>query len=279
MNRIIYKYQFIHEIGKRSSQEDSIFPFPGMIETSGNTFIICDGMGGHDYGEVASQAVCHSMGAFLTKYPNESFETALSVAYDALDEVDAYSERKMGTTLAFLKFMNDHCVVANIGDSRIYHIRPSENRILFVTKDHSLASEMVASGLSSFNGENVHDYKNVLTKVMQPHQEIRTNADVTIITDIIPGDYFYICSDGMLETMTDAELVDIISSPHTDKEKCDSLRNATANNDDNHSAFIIHVCGKETEGPFHLAGDDKKKRIIIALLVVIVSISLLLMSI
>ena len=65
--------------------------------------------------------------------------------------------------------------------------------------------------------------------------------DVIHITDIMPGDYFYMCSDGMLEQMTNDELLALFSSEVTDDEKCQQLKDATAHNQDNHSAWLIHI--------------------------------------
>ena len=77
---------------------------------------------------------------------------------------------------------------------------------------------------------------------MQPNQERRVKADIRNITDIRPGDYFYLCSDGMLEEMEDENLLNILSDTSTtDEEKREILIKATASNRDNHSAHLIHV--------------------------------------
>ena len=209
----------IHELGQRSNQEDSIYPPYSERPSNGSLFILCDGMGGHAAGEVASKAVCDAMSEYIENHPREDglfdeedFKAALSAAYDALDARDTGDEKKMGTTLTFAKFHEGGCFTAHIGDSRIYHIRPSEKRILHVTRDHSLVNKLIDLGEMTVEEAKSSRQKNVITRAMQPNQE-RSKADCCNLTDLKAGDYLYLCSDGMLEEMEDHELVNILSLP------------------------------------------------------------------
>ena len=206
------KYISLHEIGKRANQEDSLYPALGQEVPDNDLFILCDGMGGHDCGEVASQTVCDAMSSYIKSNPTADFESALNAAYDALDDADNSSLKKMGTTMTLVKFDENTCVVAHIGDSRVYHIRPSEKRVLYVTRDHSLVNDLVACGEMTPEEAKNSTRKNVITRAMQPHQSKRTKADVAIISDIREGDYFYMCSDGMLEISEDDDIVNVLSS-------------------------------------------------------------------
>ena len=80
---------------------------------------------------------------------------------------------------------------------------------------------------------------------MQPHQERRQKADVHSGCDVRPGDYFYLCSDGMLEQMSDDNLCFNINEDMTDKEKIERLVRLTDNNRDNHSAYLVHILDVE----------------------------------
>ena len=219
----------LQEIGQRANQEDTLFPAsPGRTDPEG-LFILCDGMGGHEAGEVASQTVCEAMSRYIAAHPREDglfdendFRAALDAAYDALDARDAGGEKKMGT-------------------SRIYHIRPSENKVLFVTRDHSLVNDLVSLGELTPEEARTSKQKNIITRAMQPNQEHRMRADWKNITDVRPGDYFYMCSDGMLEQSGERELLNILSMDRTDDEKIAILKGATAGNRDNHSAHLIRV--------------------------------------
>lgn len=76
---------------------------------------------------------------------------------------------------------------------------------------------------------------------MTPGVDNRMRPDIIHITDIQPNDYFYLCSDGMLEQMGNDELVNILSAKETDKGKCQQLISATIDNQDNHTAWLIHI--------------------------------------
>ena len=258
----------IHELGQRSNQEDSIYPPYSEKPSNGSLFILCDGMGGHAAGEVASQTVCDAISKYIEEHPREDdlfdeedFKAALSAAYDALDAKDTGDEKKMGTTLTFATFHEGGCFTAHIGDSRIYHIRPSEKQILHVTHDHSLVNKLIDLGEMTVEEAKSSRQKNVITRAMQPNQE-RSKADCCNLTDLKVGDYLYMCSDGMLEEMEDRELVNILSLPQSDSRKIDILKGATKDNRDNHSAVLIHVLslnGKGTTKLSNPANEDENK--------------------
>jgi protein phosphatase len=238
----------IHELGQRSNQEDSLYPPYSEKPSSGSLFILCDGMGGHASGEVASQAVCDTMSRYIEEhkredgyFDEEDFNDALDTAYDVLDARDSGDEKKMGTTLTFVKFHEGGCFTAHIGDSRIYHIRPSEKRILHVTRDHSLVNDLIELGEMTQEEAKTSRQKNIITRAMQPHQDGRSKADCCNLTDLKPGDYLYMCSDGMLEEMDDRELVNILSLSQSDPKKIGILKGATKDNRDNHSAILIKL--------------------------------------
>ena len=235
------EYFSLQEIGKRSNQEDSIYPRLGNFISNNNLFILCDGMGGYECGEVASQVVCESISRFMTSYPDAFFERALCAAYDALDAVAGFKNQNMGTTLAYVQFKDNSCLVAHIGDSRVYHIRPSEKRIVFVTNDHSLINDLIACGELTPEEAKSSSQKNIITRAMQPRQIKRTKADIAVLTDIKVGDFFYMCSDGMLEMCKDEDIVTVLSMPVHDEQKLELLRSMTQDNDDNHSAHLIHI--------------------------------------
>ena len=235
------KYLSLQEIGQRSNQEDSIYPKSGEHIPDNDLFILCDGMGGHECGEVASQTVCEAMSAHLKSHPDTDFESTLAAAYDALDQVDNSTGKKMGTTMTLLKIEDDYCIVAHIGDSRVYQIRPSEKRIIYVTRDHSLVNDLIACGEMTEEEAKHSKQKNIITRAMQPHQPKRTKADVAILKDIKPGDYFYMCSDGMLEISEDEDIVNVLSMDVSDEEKIEILRGVTVDNSDNHTAHLVCI--------------------------------------
>lgn len=257
------KVYCIWEYGKRKDaagnphQEDCTFPLPDSLKDSDRTFILCDGMGGHDAGEVASATVCEAMGSSILAdghdeeglFSDEDLDNAISAAFAALDKKDSGAEKKMGTTMAFLKLHNDGATVAHIGDSRVYHIRPgkdgNETRILLRTEDHSLVNDLVKIGELTREDARKSRQKHVVTRAMQPNMSHHPKADIRHISDIRAGDFFYLCSDGMLEKedMDSGESLKNIFSDAIESvdDKVDILTRVTEDNRDNHTALIVHI--------------------------------------
>lgn len=236
----LYPPLSIHEIGQRTNQEDTIAQWDNRL------FVLCDGMGGHEKGEVASQTVCQSLVKWFENnikddsFSDDQFHAALDQAYSELDTFDNVSLRKMGTTLTSLYIHSEGITAAHMGDSRIYHIRPNVG-ILYQSRDHSLVFDLFQSGEISYDEMKNFAQKNIVTRAMIPGEDNRMRPDIIHITDIQPDDYFYMCTDGMLEQMNNNELVALLSSDVSDEEKRQHLIAATANNQDNHSAWLIHV--------------------------------------
>ena len=269
------KVYSIMEYGQRKDssgkphQEDAMFPEYGMQSDEDRLFILCDGMGGHDAGEVASSAVCEAMSQTILndrddiegKFTSEDFMNALDAAFRALDNKDTHAEKKMGTTLTFLKLHRDGAFIAHIGDSRVYHIRPgksgSETIILHETSDHSLVNDLIKVGELTREEARANGQKNVITRAMQPHLDNPPKAEIYETADIIAGDYFYLCSDGMLEQLemdNGTSLKNIFSFEGGSTEnKVEILKTVTEQNKDNHSAFIINI---EEVLPDHIAPPD-----------------------
>ena len=245
----IYQPLAIHELGKRANQEDCIYPIEGKATEDDRLFLLCDGMGGHEHGEVASQSICKSLSSFLLQHAvaSEGLEDkllsdALAYAYEELDKLAiAGDTRQMGTTLTLLYFHSNGCTAAHIGDSRIYHLRPSSHTILYKSRDHSLVYDLYQAGELTYEEMKTFPQKNVITRAMIAGDRNHPKPDVIHISDVQPGDYFYICSDGMLEQMEDGELLDVFSANVRDEEKRQMLISETSDNKDNHSAYIVHI--------------------------------------
>lgn len=238
----------IHELGQRQNQEDSLFPAYGKSTSEDRLFILCDGMGGHEKGEVASATACEAISQTILSRWNtdeplsdELLTQAINAAYDALDAKDDNAERKMGTTLTLLCLHANGATVAHIGDSRVYQFRAGKG-VVFRTEDHSLVNDLIKVGEITEEEAKHHPQKNVITRAMQPHQPHRAKADIAHLTDIKSDDYFFLCSDGMLEQTSDENLVNVITkSSVSNEEKIEQLRCLTEENSDNHTAHLIYI--------------------------------------
>lgn len=246
---------FFTEIGQKENQEDSLYPLDPS--PSSRVFVLCDGMGGHDNGEVASSTVSDALGSYLRRAIAEkgnidinTFKEGLAAAYKALDEIEVKSAKTPGTTMTCLCLNENSYLVAHIGDSRIYHIRPSlynpalgKGGIMYKSSDHSLVNELVKAGeLTKAQARN-YPHKNIITRAMQPRLSQPYKADAYIFSDIQGGDYFFMCCDGVLERLTNRELCRIIADPSLDDEgKLQAIKSiCDGKTKDNYTCWLIPV--------------------------------------
>lgn len=260
----IFQPQAISEKGSRKNQEDSIFPIVGQATPHDYFFILCDGMGGHENGEVASRLVCETVSSYIIQhcdgvlFSDQILNNALEAAFTQIDTLDDGSPQKPGTTFSFACLHSGGATIAHIGDSRIYHIRPSEHRILYKSRDHSLVYDLFMTGEITKDEMRSYAKKNIITRAILPNQDRKPKADIVHIANIKTDDYFYLCSDGMLEQMDDLQLLTLICSDSSDEEKRSQLIEATRENKDNHSAYLIHILNVETEdGDISLQDDEE----------------------
>ncbi len=261
------------EIGRKDNQEDFLWPLPNAVTVDDRVFLMCDGMGGHDNGELASKTAATALGKYLTSHPSPDgivtkamFEQALAYGYDELDKVDNGAVKKMGTTMTCLVLHRGGALVAHIGDSRVYHIRPSladehgRSGIIYQSADHSLVNDLLRSG--EITEEEAADFpqKNVITRAMQPHLERRYKADILNIDDVQAGDYFFLCCDGVLEQLTNDMLGNILKDKTLDdnakinaiKKVCDGKTH------DNYTCWLIPVLDVQKEET-DVAQDDEEQ--------------------
>ena len=261
------------EIGAKDNQEDYLWPNPQKTNERQRIFILCDGMGGQDSGEIASETAATSIGVYLTSHrPKDGYVSegllneALSYAYDELDKKDnPLSQRKMGTTMACIVVHRGGVLAAHIGDSRIYHIRPSlanvENGlsgIVYQSADHSLVNDLIRAGELTEEEARNFTQKNVITRAMQPNLERRYKAEIYNIDDIQDGDFFFICCDGVLEQLSNEKLGSIMAEESlSDAEKIAAIKSiCDGKTKDNYSCWLIPVNEVIPESSDQKAGEE-----------------------
>lgn len=244
---IINKACGFYQLGQRANQEDSRFPDTDQPQAGQRFFIVCDGVGGLDKGEVASSTVAQALGEYMEHinlsepFDANDFAYALGYAYSKLDAKNCGDSLGMATTLTFIAFHAGGAFVAHIGDSRIYQLRP-EVGIVYRSQDHSLVNAMVTSGNLSPQQAINHPKSNVITRCMGGANPGEHAAATTLnITDIRPGDFFLLCSDGVLHNADDAALEWLISSNGSIQDKCRTLADMSRSSTDNNTAFLIEV--------------------------------------
>lgn len=252
-----------HQMGGRGNQEDSRYPDVDIIPAGQRVFIVCDGVGGCDNGEVASQLVASIMGTQLEKanldmeLTDDQLLDALDEAYIALDNAATSDHDEMGTTLTLLCFHAGGATMAHIGDSRIYHIRPGEG-ILYRSDDHSLVNQMVHNGQLTPEEAVNHPQSNVITRCMSPTaaDQRRSMATVFHTANIEAGDYVMLCSDGVLHCMSDDELVALLEGDGSDEAKAHEMASRSAGSSDNNTAWLVRVEAVERDASEELKNDS-----------------------
>jgi len=167
-------------------------------------FVVADGMGGHVGGEIASASTIERLRAVADDghVSPKTIEKALARAVKDIASHPEATDDGTGTTVTgvFLDTTGDaaHWVTLNIGDSRVYLLR--DGAIVQITTDHSVVQELVAAGrLSPEEAEN-HPYGNVITRAVGPSEGVTPDY---VRLDVIEGDRFVICSDGLTKELTD----------------------------------------------------------------------------
>lgn len=245
--RLRQPYSFC-QIGKRGNQEDARFPDTDMPQGVKPAFIVCDGVGGQEKGEVASATVAGSIGEYMSHvnlsepFTENDFAKVLDHAYSSLNKRMNCETREMATTMTFVCFHGDGVMCAHIGDSRIYHIRPGVG-ILYQSDDHSLVNSMVHSGNLTPEEAIDHPQSNVITRCIGyvPRKDERASATTVQIRDLEAGDYFFLCTDGVIHQLDDNDLFEILSSDIPDKKKMDQIAEKSRSSSDNNTAYLIGI--------------------------------------
>ena len=246
-------HQFSQQ-GKRSNNEDSL----GISEA---LLTVCDGMGGHNFGERASAFVRDAMlQAFPTVHPLGKMEiqqqlNQVQKELNQLLEQEPELE-KMGTTFTGVFRTPDVWYAAHIGDSRIYLFRPSEQK-LWHTWDHSLVGELMRTREITVEAGRFHPLSNRIAKAIIAQKEGKTaSASIVKIDELKPGDILLLCSDGVVEAWGDWELVQLFSDDSLSfEQKCEKLaQQCNEKSKDNNTAIIAEM---EAQDAFSFGSNEE----------------------
>lgn len=240
----IYSFK---QLGNRESQEDSRYPDSDSPNIEEYAFLVCDGIGGCDDGLLASSTVSSCIGSLLSSHKNtnkfteEDFSNIINHAFKSLDDVSSKFNTNLGTTLSFVAIHRGGIFTAHIGDSRIYQIRPGEG-IMYRSEDHSLVNALLRSGNISPDEISGHPKRNIIIRSMfsKSGTSDKDNPTVLNIKNIDPGDYFLLCSDGVIDKITDEDLIALYSSSLSDENKLRQLSKICKESSDNNTA--IQIC-------------------------------------
>lgn len=223
---------------KRSFNEDSV----GYYEEGDfGIYIVADGMGGHNAGEVASNLAKDVLLSYVLNHrdeesPQEILNEALQNANRRIYKEGLLNEKcnGMGTTITAALLRGNELTVVNVGDSRVYVLK--EDKLIKVTKDHSLVQELLDNGTITIEEAKNHPNKNVITRAVGTNPVVKADyyeLDIREISKVL------LCSDGLTNEVTEEEILNLIKSD--DEDQCLQLINMSKENGgrDNISVIIF----------------------------------------
>jgi serine/threonine protein phosphatase PrpC len=202
-------------------------PLEIPVGPKGALLLVCDGMGGAAAGEVASQMAVESISSALATaeaQPRDAFARRLRRAIeDANDRIyaqsrDNQSERGMGTTCTAVGLVDGTLVLGQIGDSRCYVLR--EGRLAQVTKDQSLAWQLIEAGAMTAEEAKAFEHANIILQALG----VQERVDVALSqVPLRQGDVVLVSSDGLHGPVSDEEILQILRDEPDVKRACDRL--------------------------------------------------------
>ncbi|MGC9358091.1 MAG: Stp1/IreP family PP2C-type Ser/Thr phosphatase [Anaerolineae bacterium] len=240
----------------RSLNEDSLLtldlaPVYRSLNQPVGVFLVADGMGGHEAGDVASQVTSRVIAQLATRKvldpassgealpePQQWLDEATRAANKAVYEERMAAGNDMGCTLVLALFIGATATLANVGDSRAYHLTP--DTIQQVTVDHSLVERLVAAGQITREEAAYHPQKNVIYRVIgdKPQVEVDLYEQSLQI-----GEALLLCSDGLSGMISDQQIWQIWQRSTSPQEACDRMVEAAnqAGGEDNVTVVIVQA--------------------------------------
>jgi serine/threonine protein phosphatase PrpC len=245
------------DVGRqRDHNEDNYLVDPKL-----HLFVVADGMGGHAAGEVASQIAVHTVcrtvreNADVIERHSDSPDTPtarqaiLAVMEHAIQSATAEvykraqedaDKRGMGTTCSVLLLVGQRGFIAHVGDSRIYLVR--QNQVHQITEDHSLLNELIRRGKlkrEEIESSPYAKYKNAVTRAVGAYETVEAD---TLDFEVLPGDQFMMCSDGLHAYAKDKDIRELLSGPDVSEapKKLIALANAGGGHD-NITSIVVRV--------------------------------------
>ena len=199
---------------QRGGNEDSIFVMPEQ-----NLYIVADGVGGHNSGELASRMAVGFMAQYVALHPLERiaskrelkryfkacFEGANELVYNKSNE--EADNRGMATTSVLCCIREGWAYVVNVGDSRAYLIR--DNILRQVTEDHTMVNEMLKSGLISYDEAMNHPDRNMITRAIGGERTVKPDY---YQFEVCSGDLIILCTDGLYGELATGKMEEIAAS-------------------------------------------------------------------
>ncbi len=240
---------YLFEVGLKGKQEDYIWPVAGKATVNDKVFIVCDGAGSFNNGEIASKLICQFMAAKVLKFGEQKMSGELidKLLIEARDRLITYAreyrlDTDLATTFSMLILYDQKVLMSWYGDSRIYHLRGGE--ILFSTEDNSLVNKPIQLTGTSGNNNRLQSRNTAVARGIKADNS-PIYAETKWIEDVQDGDYFLLCSKGLMENVTDDDIKLLVSqNDEVNIDLAGSFKQlAFEKTPDNYSMYLIRVNG------------------------------------
>ena len=243
----------------RTNNEDAMGSFiPSsrhQARSHGYLFVVADGVGGLDLGEVASSTAVSVLiqefekaqgGAMLISLLPRLVQHANAAVHDCTLAPE-FRGKKMATTAVACALRHDQAIVSHVGDSRCYLVRKGIARQ--ITQDHTWVNEQRKMGVISASDVATSDSRHVLIRSLGP--EMFVSPDTTAVT-VQPGDVLVLCSDGLHDEMPESTLAAIVSQDKPIEEIAQELvaRAVEIDGNDNTTAQVVRIRSVEQVGMY-----------------------------
>ena len=216
------------------------------LANGGHVFVVCDGMGGHKGGAIASNLAVNSILNYLSKANLTNIKKDIHGAIAFANSVVFEESKKdtallgMGTTAVVLLIYKDSFYTGHAGDSRLYLL--SDNQLHQLTKDHSIVQELMDVGQINAEDQKDHPLKNRITRAIGIDSTIEAEVSDRIL-QVKKNDCFLLCSDGLSNMLNDSEIAKIITSKSNISTRADELISSAllVDGKDNITACIIEI--------------------------------------
>ncbi|MEA4924367.1 MAG: Stp1/IreP family PP2C-type Ser/Thr phosphatase [Syntrophomonadaceae bacterium] len=185
------------------------------IDTDKGIFLVCDGMGGHKGGDVASQMAVETVRQSLDWEGPDDLVPSLLKTIQLANEViynkgqTDESLHEMGTTLTTAVILDQNMTIAHVGDSSLFHYRAGV--LKKITRDHTLAEQMRADGLLKQEDIGSNVYNHVLTRAVGVEDHVETDI---YHQEIAEGDWILLSTDGLTDLVKENEICEYLDSAH-----------------------------------------------------------------
>ena len=250
--RVVPRVKFVarSEIGHARENNEDKFDFyepdeEPLLAARGSVYLVCDGMGGHNAGQIASELAAKQ---FLHAYyhlggtAQEAARHAILQAHHYIAEMASKvpSRYGMGTTLTALILKQDEGILAHVGDSRCYRLR--EGVFEQLSRDHTLVARLVEQGIITPEQAKYHPQRNVIRQavgVADPSEPLEPDIETFALQ---AGDLYLLCSDGLTDMVDDAEIEAILRDEPPTRAAWRLVDRALANGGrDNITVVLLHI--------------------------------------